>query len=163
MATQLLGGHLNTEIKPFRFSVLACVNDLILPENQHQVSYVSFFFFFLSQHLLLCIDLVVLAVCCYPSITTGLSLVVAGGWVGVGGQLLVVVHRLLNAVASPLWSTGSSQSLQHAGSVAVVCGLDLLRSMWNLPKPEIEPISPALAGGFFVSFTDHRGNKLNFF
>ena len=105
--------------------------------------------------------MVVLAVCCYTSITTGLSLVVAGGWVG--GQLLVAVHRLLNAVASPLWSTGSSQSLQHSGSVAAVCGLDLLCSMWNLPKPEIEPISPALAGGFFVSFTDHRGNKLNFF
>ena len=119
------------------------------------------FFFFLSQHLLLCIDLVVLAVCCYTSITTGLSLVVAGG--GVGGQLLVAVHRLLNAVASLLWSTGSSQSLQHASSLAAVCGLDLLRSMWNLPTPEIEPISPALAGGFFVSLTDHRGNKLNFF
>ena len=82
--TQLLGGHLNTEIKPFRFSVLACVNDLILPENQHQLSYVCFIFF-LSQHLLLCIDLVVLAVCCYTSITTGLSLVVAGGW-GWGGN-----------------------------------------------------------------------------
>lgn len=82
---------------------------------------------------------------------------------GGGGQLLVVVHRLLNAVAYPLWSTGCSQSLQQAGSVVVVCGLDLLRSMWNLPKQETEPISPALAGGFFVSFTDHRGNKLNFF
>lgn len=43
--TQLMGGHLKTEIKPFRFSVLACVNDLILPENQHQVPYVSFIFF----------------------------------------------------------------------------------------------------------------------
>ena len=49
-----MGGHLKTEIKPFRFSVLACVNDLILPENQHQVPYVSFIFFWVNiYHYLL--------------------------------------------------------------------------------------------------------------
>ena len=28
----------------------------------------------------------------------------------------------------------------------------MLRSMWDLPRPGIEPVSPALAGGFFFSF-----------
>ena len=60
--------------------------------------------FFLSQHLSLFIDLVVLALYCYMSKTTGLSLVA----VGRGVLFLVGVHRLLNAVASPWRSTGSS-------------------------------------------------------
>ena len=66
-----------------------------------------------------------------------------------------------------LWSTGSrcvgfsscstwAQQLRHAGSRA--CGLSscgsraqLLRSMWDLPGPGIEPMSPALAGGFLTT------------
>ena len=44
----------------------------------------------------------------------------------------------------PLRSTGS----RSAGSV--VCGsrAQLLRSMWDLPRPGLEPVSPALAGRF---------------
>ena len=34
------------------------------------------------------------------------------------------------------------------GSAAVVHGLQLLPSLWNLPRPGIEPESPALAVGF---------------
>ena len=97
--TQLLGGHLNTEIKPFRFSVLACVNDLILPENQHQLSYVCFIFFFESTFIIMywfgC------AGCLLLHEYNNWAFSSSGRWVGVGGQLLVVVHRLLNAVAYP--------------------------------------------------------------
>ena len=33
------------------------------------------------------------------------------------------------------------------------CGAqaELLRGMWELPRPEIEPVSPALAGGFLTT------------
>ena len=54
------------------------------------------------------------------------------------------------------------QQLQHEGSVVAVpgalenrlnkCGTwaQLLRGMWDLPRPGIEPVSPALAGRFFT-------------
>ena len=42
----------------------------------------------------------------------------------------------------------SSLSLQHAGSVVLTPGLKLLCHMWDLPRPGIEPGSPALEGGF---------------
>ena len=32
-------------------------------------------------------------------------------------------------------------------------GTELLRSMWNLPRPGTEPISPTLAGGFLTTGT----------
>ena len=35
--------------------------------------------------------------------------------------------------------------MQHTGPVVVS---QLLLGMWNLPGPEIEPMPPALAGGF---------------
>ena len=42
------------------------------------------------------------------------------------------------------------------------CGLQaqLLRGMWDLPRPGLEPVSPALAGGF--STTAPPGKPLNF-
>ena len=54
----------------------------------------------------------------------GLSRIAAGG-----GLLFVAVHR--------------PQQLQHAGSVVVAYG-----GMWNVPRPGIEPVSPALADRF---------------
>ena len=53
-----------------------------------------------------------------------------------------------------LWSTGS----RHMGSVVVTHGLSscgsrayLLRGMWDLPEPGLEPMSPALAGRFLTT------------
>ena len=43
-----------------------------------------------------------------------------------------------------LWGTGS----RRAGSVIVAHGPQLLRGMWHLPRPGLEPVSPALAGRF---------------
>ena len=43
-----------------------------------------------------------------------------------------------------LWSTGC----RHLGSVVVAHGLSLLWGMWDLPRPGIELVSPALAGRF---------------
>ena len=67
---------------------------------------------------------------------------------GEQGLLFITVHRLLVAVASVLlWSTGSRCT--GFGS----CGLraQLLRGMWDLPRPGLEPVSPALSGGFLTS------------
>ena len=41
--------------------------------------------------------------------------------------------------------------LQSAGSVAVVHGAQLLHSMWDLPRSEVEPMSSTFAGGFFTT------------
>ena len=43
-----------------------------------------------------------------------------------------------------LRSTGS----RRAGSVVVAHGAQLLHSMWDPPRPGLEPVSPALAGRF---------------
>ena len=72
----------------------------------------------------------------------GFSLVAAGG-----SYSLVAVHRLLTAVAS-LWSQGSRA---YEGFSSWDTQAKLLRSMWDLPKPEIKPVSPALADGFLIA------------
>ena len=43
-----------------------------------------------------------------------------------------------------------AQSLWNGGSVAAAQGLSFL-DMWDLPRPGIEPMSPALAGGFLTT------------
>ena len=84
----------------------------------------------------------------------GLSLVVASGG-----------HSSLRFMGFSLrWplllrSTGSRRTgFRSCGSRALErrlssCGAraQLLRGMWNLPRPGIEPVSPALAGGFLTT------------
>ena len=86
---------------------------------------------------------------------------------GERGLLFVVVCRLLIVVASlvtehrlqvhrlqQLWHVGfnscGSWALEHRLSS---CGAraQLLHSMWDLPGPGLEPVSPALAGGFLTT------------
>ena len=55
---------------------------------------------------------------------------------------LVVVHGLLIAVASLVVEHG----LSSCGSRAW-----LLHSMWDLPRPGLEPVFPELAGGFLTT------------
>ena len=85
---------------------------------------------------------------------------------GERGLLFVVVHGLLIAVASRCgaralgtWaSVVAAHGLSSCGSRALECRLSsfgaqvqLLRSMWDLPRPGLEPVSPALAGGFLTT------------
>ena len=76
---------------------------------------------------------------------------------GEQGLLFIVVHRLLIAVSSLVAEHGVQacglQQLQHAGSVVVAHGLSscgswaqLLCGIWDLPRPGIEPMSPAVTG-----------------
>ena len=88
------------------------------------------------------------------------SSLLRGGCVAEWG-LLIAVHRLLVAVASRC----GAQARGTQASVAAACGLparerrlcgcgaraQLLRAVWDLPRSEMEPMSPALVGGFFTT------------
>ena len=65
----------------------------------------------------------------------------------------VAEHRLEGTWASQLWRV--AQWLRLSGSTAQAqqlwhMGLGALR-MWDLPGPGVEPVSSALAGGFFTT------------
>ena len=49
-----------------------------------------------------------------------------------------------------------SMGSRHAGLVVVGHG------MWNLPGPGLEPVSPALAGGFLTTGPPEKSEKLRF-
>ena len=86
--------------------------------------------------------------------STGFSLVEASG-----GLYLAVVCRLLIAVAFCCractlgragYSSWGCQALEHRFSS---CGAQayLLHGMWDLPRKGVEPMSPTLAGRFFIT------------
>ena len=63
---------------------------------------------------------------------------------GKRGPLFIVVHRPLTIVASLVAEHRlQTRRLSNCGSWA-----QPLRSMWDLPRPGLEPVSPALAGRF---------------
>ena len=73
------------------------------------------------------------------------------------GVLFIAVHGLLIAVASLLcraWALGAQASVVVARKLSG-CGARayLLHGMWDLPGPELESVSPALAGGFLTTAT----------
>ena len=110
---------------------------------------INFFFFNLSFGLFIYFWLcwIFVAAC-------GLSLVAASG-----------AHSSLRCAGFSLrwllllWSTGSRRAgFSSCGSQALErrlssCGAwaQLLRGMWDLPGPGLEPVSPALAGGFLTT------------
>ena len=79
--------------------------------------------------------------------------------------LLVVEHGALGArvsvvVARGLSSCGSralERRLSSCGSRA-----QLLHGMWDLPGPGLEPVSPALAGGFSTTAAPGRPLRVSF-
>ena len=78
---------------------------------------------------------------------------------GERGLLFVRVRGLLIAVAlGVLASVAVARGLSSCGSRALdrrlsSCGAwaELLPGMWDLPGPGLEPVSPALAGGFLIT------------
>ena len=62
---------------------------------------------------------------------------------GERGLLFVAVRRLLIAVASLVVEHGLQGTRGFSSCV--------LRGMWDLPRPGLEPVSPALAGGFLTT------------
>ena len=60
------------------------------------------------------------------------------------GPLFIAVHGPLTIAASPVAEHRlQTRRLSNCGSWA-----HLLRGMWDLPGPGLEPVSPALAGRF---------------
>ena len=73
------------------------------------------------------------------------------------GPLFIAVHGPLTVVASPVAEHRlQTRRLSSCGSRA-----QLLRGMWDLPRPGLEPVSPALAGRF--STTEPPGKPHKFF
>ena len=63
---------------------------------------------------------------------------------GKRGPLFIAVHRPITIAASPVVEHRlQTLRLSSCGSRA-----QLLRGMWDLPRPGLEPVSPALAGRF---------------
>ena len=70
------------------------------------------------------------------------------------GLLFIAVHGILTTVAS--FDFGEHR-LYSAESMVVAYG------MWDLPGPGIEPVSPALAGGFLSTVPPGKPPKIVFF
>ena len=76
---------------------------------------------------------------------------------GKRGPLFIAVHGPLTIAASLAAEHRlQTRRLSNCGSWA-----QLLRGMWDLPRPGLEPVSPALAGRF--STTAPPGKPPNFF
>ena len=118
----------------------------------------SFFIFFLNLFIYFWLCWIFIAAC-------GLCLVVASG----GYSLLRCTGFSLQWLLL-LRSTGSrSMGFSSCGSQALEqrlssCGARalLLRSMWDLPGPGLEPVSPALAGGFLTTAPPGKPLWFNF-
>ena len=75
----------------------------------------------------------------------------------VWGPLFITVHRPLTIAAPPAAGHRlQTRRLNSCGSRA-----QLLRGMWDLPRPGLEPVSPALAGRF--STTASPGKPEDFY
>ena len=76
---------------------------------------------------------------------------------GKRGPLFITVHGPLTIAASPAAEHRlQTRRLSSCGSRA-----QLLRGMWDLPRPGLEPVCPALAGR--LSTTAPPGKPLNIF
>ena len=83
----------------------------------------------------------------------GLSLVAASG-----GLLFIAVRGSLTVVASLVAEHRlPTRRLSSCGSRA-----QLLRGMWDLPRPGLEPVSPALAGRFSTTAPPGKPTIFNF-
>ena len=99
---------------------------------------IVFFFFLMKGFSFKFIYLFIYFWLCWVFVSVrGLSLAVAGGGHSSSRCAGLSLSRPLL-----LRSTGS----RRAGSVIVAHGSSLLCGMWDLPRPGLEPVSPALAG-----------------
>ena len=106
----------------------------------HVTLHFKIFFFFFFRNSRSFIYLFIYLWLCWVFVSVrGLSLVVASG-----GHSSSRCAGLSPSRPLLLRSTGS----RRAGSVVVAHGAQLLRGMWDLPRPGLEPVFPALAGRF---------------
>ena len=73
---------------------------------------------------------------------------------GKRGPLFIAVHGPLTIAAPPVVGHRlQTRRLSNCGSRA-----QLLRGMWDLPRPGLEPMSPALAGRFSTTALPGKPN-----
>ena len=112
------------------FQVLPMVNIAGVQDCQP----VIFFFFFKFIYLF---SAVLGLRCCVRAFSS------CGKW----GPLFIAVRGPLTVVASPVAEHRlQTRRLSSCGSRA-----QLLRGMWDLPRPGLEPVSPAFAGRFLTT------------
>ena len=90
-----------------------------------------FFFFFLNKFIYLFLAVLGLRFCARAFSSCGEQ-----------GPLFIAVRRPFTVAASLV----AERRLSSCGSRA-----QLLRGMWDLPRPGLEPVSPALAGRFLTT------------
>ena len=75
------------------------------------------------------------------------------------GPLFIAARGPLTLTASLVAEHGlQTRRLSNCGSRA-----QLLRGMWDLPRPGLEPVSPALAGGFSTTVPPGKPNVPHFY
>ena len=72
---------------------------------------------------------------------------------GKWGPFFIAVHGPLIIAASPV----AEHRLSNCGSRAL-----LLRGMWDLPRPGLEPVFPALAGRFSTTVPPGKPSFISF-
>ena len=78
---------------------------------------------------------------------------------GERGPLFIAVRRPLTLAASPVAEHRlQTRRLSSCGSRA-----QLLHGMWDLPRPGLEPVSPALAGRFSTTAPPGKPKNMKFF
>ena len=100
--------------------------------------FISFFFNFLIYYLFIIIFFLFLAVLGLRFFARAFSS--CGEW----GPLFIAVRGPLTIAASLV----AEQRLQTLKLSSCGSRAQLLRGMWDLPRPGLEPVSPALAGRF---------------
>ena len=76
---------------------------------------------------------------------------------GKRGPLFIAVRRPLTIAAPPIAEHRlQTRRLSNCGSRA-----QLLRGMWDPPRPGLEPVSPPLAGGFLTTAPPGKPRILN--
>ena len=76
---------------------------------------------------------------------------------GKRGRLFITVCRPLTVTASLAEHRRQMRRLSNCGSQA-----QLLRGTWDLPRPGLEPVSPALAGRFSTTAPSGKPSRCNF-
>ena len=104
---------------------------LLLPQARAGLS--SFFFFLINLFIYLFMAVLGLRFCARAFSSCGKR-----------GPLFIAVRRPLTVAASLV----AEHRLQTCRLSSCGSRAQLLRSMWNLPRPGLESVSPALAGGF---------------
>ena len=107
---------------------------------------ISFFFFFNSYFIYLFIYLFIFS--CVGSLFRARAFSSCGKrgplFIGVQGPLFITVRGPLTIAVPPV----AGHRLQTCRLSSCGSRAQLLRGMWDLPRPGLEPVSPALAGRF---------------